>query len=694
MKNLLYEKLQLAKEANVVFKKIPFIFTLSSNDDKNTVDHFTDPNEVIIIEYNKFLFDDLDNAILITIPLTNRQIQLEMLEVPTSFYNYRVVTSDGKNSPPNKSIKHYRGTIKDDPDSIVAMSFSNNEVMGVIATDKGNFNLGLDSELKRHIFYNENNLKEKMRFQCRTNNDGSLTYDQSILFQKSKSAILSNDVCVGLYLETEFDIFQTRGSVESVENFIVSIYNQVATLYLNENIETRLSEIFVWNTPDPYTAVTADNLLSEFQSHRTSFNGDLGQLLTFRTEVGGGKAAGFNGLCNTSIDERLSVSMIFNSYHTYPIYSWTVQIITHEFGHLFGSRHTHACVWNGNNTAIDGCAGGTEGGCPIPDIPSAGGTIMSYCHLQSVGINFNLGFGSQPGNVIRNNVANANCLLLCQCFDLAIDGPETLCSLTSETYTLINLPSGSTVNWSAVPSNALNISGSGSSVTITPTIQFSNQATLIASINGQCESIMIEKIILEEIINVTDVFAVNQYGQIGKLCRNSSDNYFEIITNPYLTGVTYEVEIRHWPSLITVFTMNTNSSITPLPPNFASEGQFQIRVRVINNPCADDNWTSSIFEYLDDCISSFWKTSSNPIDKTLNIFINEEHTDNQLYQNIDIPYLSIILYDLTGRNVTKGKYENAKFTLDTTLLPEGIYLLHIRSKDGDIMEKRVVVIKR
>jgi hypothetical protein len=38
---------------------------------------------------------------------------------------------------------------------------------------------------------------------------------------------------------------------------------------------------------------------------------------------------------------------------------------------------------------------------------------MSYCHLQSVGINFNEGFGPQPGNVIRNSVANASCTSPC-----------------------------------------------------------------------------------------------------------------------------------------------------------------------------------------------------------------------------------------------------------------------------------------
>lgn len=78
--------------------------------------------------------------------------------------------------------------------------------------------------------------------------------------------------------------------------------------------------------------------------------------------------------------------MLYNYYNNVPNYSWSVQVVTHEFGHLLGSKHTHACVWNGNNTAIDGCAGGTEGGCSTPGIPFNGGTIMSYCHMTSVSL--------------------------------------------------------------------------------------------------------------------------------------------------------------------------------------------------------------------------------------------------------------------------------------------------------------------
>ena len=46
---------------------------------------------------------------------------------------------------------------------------------------------------------------------------------------------------------------------------------------------------------------------------------------------------------------------------------------------------------------------------------------MSYCHLRGVGVNFSLGFGVQPGNVIRNTIAQASCLTNCDATDFTLD---------------------------------------------------------------------------------------------------------------------------------------------------------------------------------------------------------------------------------------------------------------------------------
>src|SRR5690606_31122177 len=94
-------------------------------------------------------------------------------------------------------------------------------------------------------------------------------------------------------------------------------------------------------------------------------------------------------------------------YQPLPAYSFGVKIIAHELGHTLGSPHTHACAWNGDNTAIDGCSM-SEGDCPQGPIPNndVGATIMSYC----TNINFANGFGPQPALRIRQHIEASSCL--------------------------------------------------------------------------------------------------------------------------------------------------------------------------------------------------------------------------------------------------------------------------------------------
>ena len=152
-------------------------------------------------------------------------------------------------------------------------------------------------------------------------------------------------------------------------------------------------------------------MLTSYQNYTGEFNGNVSILLSYAASGG---IAVLDGLCQTNPDWRKCFASIDGVFSNVPTYSWDVMVVTHEMGHVIGSKHTHACAWNGNNTAIDGCAGSVEGSCQLPGIPPGGGTIMSYCHLQNVGINFSLGFGTQPGNVIRNKVnATGNCLTAC-----------------------------------------------------------------------------------------------------------------------------------------------------------------------------------------------------------------------------------------------------------------------------------------
>ena len=411
----LFSEVQHAKEHHVNFETAVLPAT---SPEAEILKDFINPDEV-------FFFGDLslnlNNSRVRAMNLQLSDMTLELVEAPKYFYDYVVTTSSGERFSANRDIKHYRGIVRNDPNSIAAITFYEDEIMGLIATSEGNFNIVKEKQSGKHIFYNDKNLKEEKHLTCGTIHDGFAHYEPEMLLKQRSEA--GQHKKVRFYVETEYDIFQSRGSVAAVEKYITAVFNQVAILYQNENIATAISEIYVWTTEDPFTGSNTSSLIEQFQYERTSINGDLGILLTFRN-LGGGQAAGFSGLCNPSTSESLSVAMIYGTYATFPVYSWTIMVVTHELGHLFGSRHTHACVWNGDETAIDGCAGYVEGYCSLPGIPPEGGTMMSYCHGASVGINFSLGFGPQPGNVIRNRVENAACLTFLTLELLEIRLPE------------------------------------------------------------------------------------------------------------------------------------------------------------------------------------------------------------------------------------------------------------------------------
>ncbi len=331
---------------------------------------------------------------------------------------------------------HYQGIIKGRPNTLAAISIFKDEVMGLVSDEQGDHVLGrLEGSINEHIYYNDVDLKMPTDAGCFTPDDGG-TYTKEDLKEGGPKTIK----CVDLYWEVNYDVYQNKGA--NTSSYVTGLFNQHQILYTNDGISVQLSQLYIWNVASPYTSTSTSGLLSQFQGYRNSFNGDLANLVGFAG--GGGIAAGFSGLCNGNLDNSMCYSGIQSSYNNVPTYSWSVMVVTHEQGHLLGSRHTHACVWNGNNTAIDGCgqqAGYSEGSCSTGPIPSGGGTIMSYCHLNAVGINFNNGFGTQPKNLITNNVNNAACLTACGGGACGTPGGLSATGITT---------SSATVNWGAV----------------------------------------------------------------------------------------------------------------------------------------------------------------------------------------------------------------------------------------------------
>ncbi len=287
--------------------------------------------------------------VTLEIPSAEGTLLLDLQKVDITASGFVVTRSSDEAVVSYTEGAHYRGMLRGSTGSLAAVSFFEGELMAMITDRSGTQIIGRVKNDSRglHVMYRETNLTRRNNPKCDTPDDG-LTYTSSQIEFDARGG--SSD-CVRLYWEVNYDIYQDKGSIANATNYVTGLFNQSATLFANDGISVVLSQVYVWNTASPYTGSSTNALLSQFQAFRNSFNGDLAHLLGY---VGnGGVAAGFAGLCNGNIDLRMCYSDIDDSYDIVPDYSWSVNVVTHEQGHLLGSRHTHACVWNGNSTAID-----------------------------------------------------------------------------------------------------------------------------------------------------------------------------------------------------------------------------------------------------------------------------------------------------------------------------------------------------
>ncbi|MCO6460399.1 MAG: fibronectin type III domain-containing protein [Saprospiraceae bacterium] len=382
------------------------------------------------------LVKERPEAISLSVPYFGQSLDMDLVKVDVLSGDFRTYTSDSGNKPvPYEPGVYYRGVIKGDSRSVVALSFFADEVIGMASSnERGNISFNRVDKSDDYLLYSDKDLLVTNPTFCSTEEPEN--YAQEVQ-EYLNNYIETRDVkCVKVYIECDYALYQNKGSVSNVNNWISAVYNNVAALYANEQITTQISTTYVWTSADPYSKTSSSTALTQFRNNRPSFNGDLAHLAA----LGGNNIGGVAWLDVLCSNYNYAYSNIQSSYQNVPTYSWTVEVMTHEMGHNLGSPHTQSCSWVGG--ALDNCYT-TEGGCPPGPPPTNGGTIMSYCHLTSYGINFNNGFGTQPGDLIRSKVNAANCLGTCS-------GGGSSCTVPSGLAVSNIGNTTATVSWAAV----------------------------------------------------------------------------------------------------------------------------------------------------------------------------------------------------------------------------------------------------
>ncbi len=345
-----------------------------------------------------YIYKQQPTHVLMIIPVTeNKHIELTLMKSDDiAVGNY------------SSACLHYKGVVNGASGSMAALTFTNNQISVMINDIKGNYLLNKTIETKQsYILYNDQKLDLRESVSCSAIEDpfggGAKMPDFNMINSTERSYV---DRCISVYFECDYNTFLTyNSSVDEVEFKIESTFNQVQQIYAEEDITIQIADIEVFTEPDPeMNEFNAANLLDQKASRlEDNFPGNLVHFVTTKIiGVGGrGYIGGKHSL--SSLNSR-------NEQSPFPDYSRDVYLVAHEIGHNLGSHHTHACVWGASrNEALDNCYE-PEGFCVPGPTPTNGGTIMSYCMLNTnIGVNFTNGFGVQPGAVIRQGAQNYTC---------------------------------------------------------------------------------------------------------------------------------------------------------------------------------------------------------------------------------------------------------------------------------------------
>ncbi|MFT5819102.1 MAG: hypothetical protein ACI8ZM_000324 [Crocinitomix sp.] len=370
-----------------------------------------------ILEVNEAYWEEILNThpstLTMGIPFRDEILVLELDEINLIGDDFIVRTATGQDVVYNDVSRSifYQGEFDGYPNSHFAFSVLNNEIIGVGSIPGiGDVNLGKLENDAEYIFFPEDAVNGHNDFKCETSDDSLIGIETR---PHTDGDVPTKDLgdCMGLYFEVDHDIFLDKGGVIGATDYITAMFNEIYILYDIDGMTVYLSDILVWDIVSPYDGITSTNtLLTLFGTTTPIWDGDLGHFVSYR---GNGGLAWLNVICHPNQALRKGVSDINAFFEEVPIFSWTIEVVAHEMGHNFGSPHTHACAWNGDGTAIDGCgpAAGYDEGCDAAIPPS--GTIMSYCHLIGAGIDLGLGFGDQPGALMRGKIEDAACLEGC-----------------------------------------------------------------------------------------------------------------------------------------------------------------------------------------------------------------------------------------------------------------------------------------
>lgn len=596
---------------------------------------------------------------------------------------------------------YYYGSAENYPNSLAGVSIFEDGLNGILSIPghKGNLTIGKLDNSPLYVVYTDDNLGSLLPFHCEVVSDQNEPISEDY---HNYTTTKRTTNCARIYYEIVYKHFKNSDNdITKTVNWMTAIHNNVTILFENDDISTVLSEVKVWTEQDPFSAGNNLDNLKAFYKDRKAFNGNLAILVN---SPQANSYAYLRSLCTEFGGGPYGIVGINYSYKDYPVYSFSVKVIAHEAGHILGSRHTHDCAWNGDNTAIDGCGPSKGykselGNCPQADIPyEEGGTIMSYCHLVSgVGINFTLGFGSQPAEIIRNYINQSQCLgtdCINSC-QVTLNGISVSEVGTNSVKIIFDDDYADEWEVRAVPviygeiKEFLADSREYEVTTLAPntyyyiearntcsisSFRFSRKQILILTDGASCEG--------KNFTGVSEDYLNYNAITITKTLYNDTQDTLELKFNKfnlrenYIFMWVYDGENTSSPLFPNGDSLSGELIGTKLPHFKSTNPEHAITVVVTYRPI----YTNSYWDAELICHGKPSKTTDNNINNEVSIYPNPASHSVDINSSHSISKVEV--RNITGSTIKTQDVTGTQVRLDLTDLPSGIWFLTLHQSDG------------
>ena len=317
-----------------------------------------------------------------------------------------------------------------------------------------------EGRTRQHAWLHVEAVPQPKAFDCGSGEHVSLAEGVAAMADHVMERAVLDPVCAEVALDMDHYTYSTFNSCADAVDWALGLLAGANEVYLNSldnTITLQPVHMNIWFSPEPWSGISGDGggMLTSFRDtwnndpYLSTVDRDVAHLLTKRDDTGTGGIAWTSGtlgqgvLCSSNAFGFSSD--LSQSTSSYPNYSWNLNVICHELGHNFGSRHTHWCGWPGDGALHpNGWGGGAFLVCTDPEEGPNGlcnnpvqenvGTIMSYCHNNgSIVLDFHpvvQAYGILP------NTTGGGCLSTCDgfiepCSALGCTDPGA-CNYTSE----------------------------------------------------------------------------------------------------------------------------------------------------------------------------------------------------------------------------------------------------------------------